>query len=59
MGEDRREAQSANIMNLNIQQCGWGEGNPYKVLETRVVRVYQDSMGMTLAKMPNSGEIDQ
>jgi hypothetical protein len=36
---------------------GWQlGGTPYKVLETWEVRESQDSLGVTLAKMPNVGE---
>ena len=51
---------------MEICDChGWRVGggsgggrNLYKVPETWDVRDFQDSMGVILAKMPNSGEME-
>jgi len=44
-------------MNGNMQLLGVvGGGTPQKVSETWKVRDSQDSIGVTLAKMPNNGE---
>jgi hypothetical protein len=55
---DRRESQRAKEMNGNMQlhlQRALEES--LEVLETLDVRGSQDSMGMALAEMPNSGEM--
>ena len=47
---------------MEISSCGCRglevRGNVYKFQETWDVRGTQDSMWMTLAEMPNSGEMD-
>jgi hypothetical protein len=46
-------------MNGNVQQQGLGcRGDLYKVSETWNVRGSQDTMGMDLAEMPKSGEME-
>ena len=54
-----KEAQRAKKMNGNMQQYGVrGCRNLQKVPETWDVRGSQDSMGVTLTEMPNSGEME-
>jgi len=54
---DRREAQGAKRMNGNRQLPGLVvEGTSRKSQRPGHVRGFQDSMVMTLAKMPNSGD---
>ena len=58
-GRGRGEAQKAKRMNGNNQPPGVGGGwlaRKYQSQETWKVRDSQDSMGVTLAKMPNIGE---
>ena len=54
---NRKEAQRARRRNGSMQHLGMGGwGTLYKVLETGEVRYSQDTMGMSLNKMPNSRE---
>ena len=56
-GGHRREAQRVRRMNGNKQSRGvGGEGEPLESTRNLEVRDSQDSMGVTLAKMPNTGE---
>jgi hypothetical protein len=50
---DMREAQRARRINRMMQQCGVGNRGNQKVPDSRDVGGSQDSMGMTLAEMPN------
>ena len=58
MGEDRREAKRDMKMNENMQLLGRWRCKLYTVPETWYVRGFQDSMGMTLGKMPKSGKME-
>ena len=52
-----RESQRDRTVNGNTQLLGVGGGDTfYKIPEIWVVKESQDSVGVTLAKMPNSGE---
>ena len=58
-GGPRRKAQMSKRMNGNNQPRGVGGGGTLqKVPGTWEVRYYQDSMEVTLAKMPNTGEME-
>ena len=57
-GEDRRDVQSVRRMNRNMQQGRVGSGGNSLSFRNLGYERLQDSMGMTLAKRPNSGEID-
>ena len=41
-----------------MQQWGLGAGEPLESFRGLDVRSYQESMGMTLAKMPNSRDME-
>ena len=51
-GAQRARRRNGNMWPLVVE---WG-GDPYKVPETWEVRDSQDSMGVTLAKVPNIGK---
>jgi hypothetical protein len=62
-GRRQERSPEARRMNRNIQQYGVGGGRQrkkkvYKVPDTRDMRVSQDPVGMTLAKMPNIEEME-
>jgi hypothetical protein len=53
------DIQRVRKLSRGVYQWEWGiQGRQQKVPETRKARGYQDTTGMTLAKIPNKGEGD-